>query len=211
MLAVPRCGCAVCDARAAAPVRATVEAPRPLVVLRPVVAGPGVAPGVVVVLVGPPAAGKTTLRRELLAAGLDPAAVLSLDDLRRRFRAAAVATGLPAREAQAYSLPAVRRAARRGDALAAFGTGYLADATHLRRAERREHVGRAADAGLAAEAVLLPDLPLAELLRRNASRPDDERVPEDVLARFAHRRSLLDPDLLREEGFAVVHAPAASG
>ena len=188
MLAVPGCGCAVCDGR-----RGRVAAP---------------LPEGVVVLVGPPAAGKSTLRRRLVRAGLDVGAVVSLDDLRREFRAADLAAGAPPRDVQDYSLRAARRAARRGDALAALGVGYVADATHLRRAERREHVRRARDTDLPAEAVLLPDVPLLELLQRNATRPPDERVPEEVLGRFAHRRSLLGTDLLRDEGFAVVHAPA---
>jgi predicted kinase len=159
---------------------------------------------VVVVLVGAAGSGKTTFRRSLVAAGYDAGRVVSLDDLRRCERAADAAAGRPVRSLQDYSLRAVRRAQRRCDALAGFGAGYLADATHLRRRERMAHVRVAADCGLPAVAVLLPDLTLATLLHRDAERPPDERVPTEVLAKQAHRRSLLSVDLLAGEGFAEV-------
>ncbi len=161
----------------------------------------------VVVLVGTSGAGKTTLRRELVSAGLPADLVVSLDDLRRAARREDLHRGRPPRALQDYSLAAVRRAARRADALATFGAGYLADATHLRRKERREHVLRAADTALGATAVLLPAAPLEELLVRNARRAEDEQVPEDVLARQHHRRSLLTGDHLRDEGFSLVLTP----
>jgi predicted kinase len=151
---------------------------------------------VVVVLVGAAGSGKTTFRRSLVAAGYDAGRVVSLDDLRRCERAADAAAGRPVRSLQDYSLRAVRRAQRRCDA--------LADATHLRRRERMAHVRVAADCGLPAVAVLLPDLTLATLLHRDAERPPDERVPTEVLAKQAHRRSLLSVGLLAGEGFAEV-------
>jgi predicted kinase len=86
------------------------------------------------------------------------------------------------------------------------GVGYVADATHLLRRDRRLHVSIAAEAALPAVAVLTPHVPLEELLLRNATRPPDEQVPEEVLARQHHRRSLLTPQLMLEEGFAAVHA-----
>ena len=161
----------------------------------------------VVVLVGAPGSGKTTFRRALVSAGLDAGLVVSLDDLRRDEQAADVAAGRPAQPLQAYSLRAVRRSERRCDALAGFGTGYLADATNLRRRERVAHARRAADCGLPAVAVLLPDLPLDVLLARDAGRPGHERVPTEVLAKHAHRRSLLCAPMLADEGFADVVEP----
>jgi predicted kinase len=134
----------------------------------------------------------------------DPCLVVSLDDLRREARGADARAGRPLRPLQQYSLVAVRRAARRCDALAAFGAGYLADATNLRRRERRAHVETAGDTGLSARAVLMPDLPLEVLVGRNAGRPADEQVPVGVLAAQAHRRSLLSAALLRADGFATV-------
>ncbi len=159
----------------------------------------------VVVLVGAASSGKTTLRRRLVAAGLEPRLVVSLDDLRREARAAHVAAGHEPRTLQDYSLTAVRRGEARRQELAAGGHGYLADATHLRRPARREHVVTADRAGLPAVALLLPAEPLDVLLRRTEGRPEDEQVPRYALAAQHHRRSLLTADLLREEGFAAVH------
>ena len=88
--------------------------------------------------------------------------------------------------------------------MAAFGAGYLADATHLRRRERRRHLDNAVAAGLPSAALLTPEAPLEVLLARNAGRPPDERVPEPVLARQHHRRSSLDAERLLGEGFDVV-------
>ena len=155
-------------------------------------------------LVGPPAAGKTTVRAKLLAAGLPPDHVVSLDDLRRAVAAQVQAAGGPVRAPQDWTVRALRCAARRQSDLLASGSGYLADNTHLRRRERVRHVRAAHDAGLPAVAVLLPELPVAVLARRDAAREAGARVPELVLLRFAHRRSLLDPAVLREEGFDEV-------
>jgi predicted kinase len=160
-------------------------------------------PGVLV-LVGASGSGKTTLRRALQDAGLPEDLVVSLDDLRRRARAWDVAHGRAARDLQDYSALAVRRAARRCDALAGFGAGYLADATHLRRRDRRLHVRAAVEAGLEPRAVLTPALSIEELRHRNLRRPPDETVPVEALLRQAHRRSLLSADLLHEEGFGPV-------
>ena len=159
----------------------------------------------VVVLVGASGTGKTTLRRELLAAGLAPELVVSLDDLRRAARADDLARGRPPRLLQSYSAAAVRRAAARAELLLARGAGYLADATHLIRRERRSHVRAAEHAGLPSTAVLTPLVDLAVLLERNRLRPPDEQVPEEALARQHHRRSLLTAEALHEEGFTTVH------
>jgi predicted kinase len=156
---------------------------------------------VVGVLVGTSGSGKTTLRRAVVAAGLPEDHVVSLDDLRHAARQDALDRGLLPRRLQDYSAVAVRRATRRQDVMAALGTGYLADATHLRRRDRRVHVLTARGAGLPAVAVLMPEAELTELLARNARRSADEQVPDDVLARQHHRRSLLSATLLHDEGF----------
>lgn len=158
-----------------------------------------VVPERVVVLVGAPASGKTTLRDALVARS--PLAVLSPDDERAAMRARALASGREPRALQDYSLPAIRRCEEAAARLLAEGRGYLADATHLRRRERVAHVKAAHAAGLPAVAVLLPDLPLEVLTARNDRRAEHRRVPEDALARHAHRRGLLTAALLREEGF----------
>ena len=72
----------------------------------------------------------------------------------------------------------------------------------MRRRERAGHVLVAGE--LPAYAVLLPEGSLAELLARNAARPQDEQVAGGVLAAFAHRRSLLTRELLLLEGFRDV-------
>ncbi|MFL6133792.1 MAG: AAA family ATPase [Nocardioidaceae bacterium] len=165
------------------------------------------APGApaVLVLVGTSGSGKTTLRRELVASGLPEDLVVSLDDLRREARDFDILRGRRPRPLQDYSPHAVRLAVRRGNAMAAYGAGYVADATHLRRRDRRLHVRTAEDTGLPSRAVLTPVLPLEVLVERNARRPPDEAVPVDVLARQAHRRSLICAETLAEEGFSVVH------
>jgi predicted kinase len=156
------------------------------------------------VLVGVSGTGKTTFRRRLVAAGLPADAVVSLDDLRRLSRAEDVARGRPPRPLQAYSAIAVRRVERRANALAAFAVGYVADATHLRRRDRRAHVAVAQDTGLTAYAILTPVVSLDELVERNLRRPVEEQVPIDVLARQLHRRSLITAECLGEEGFSLV-------
>jgi predicted kinase len=152
----------------------------------------------VVVLIGAPGSGKTTYRRRLLARGLAPELVVSLDDLRRKLRDRSAHP----RPLQDYSYAALQIAHERQRALVEAGRGYLADATNLRRRERLAHIAMAGE--LPSYAVLMPAVPLAELLVRNARRPLDEQVPEDVIAAFAHRRSLLSQDLLLAEGFAAV-------
>jgi predicted kinase len=153
------------------------------------------------VLVGPPASGKTSFRNGLLADGLQPDLVVSLDDLRRELRARSRAS----KPLQDYTVAALRTAAQRQRQLVEVGRGYLSDATNLRRYERVGHVQAAGS--LPAYAVLLPDVPLEVLLARNAARPPDEQVPEDVVAAFAHRRSLLSRQVLLDEGFCDVLMP----
>ena len=83
-------------------------------------------------LVGAAGSGKTTVRERLVAAGLPPERVVSLDDERLALSAEAAAAGREPRALQDWSLPAVRRAERAAAGLLARGCGYLADATHLR-------------------------------------------------------------------------------
>jgi predicted kinase len=161
----------------------------------------------VIVLVGAPGSGKTTLRNRLLGEGR-ATAVLSLDDERVALRERDAAAGRAPRDLQDYSLPALHRCTAAARALLADGHGYLADATHLRRKERVLHVRAARRAGLRVVAYLLPDLPVATLAARIAARPEQRPVPDEVLARHAHRRSLLTARMLEEEGFdEVVEVP----
>jgi len=157
-----------------------------------------------VVLVGTSGSGKTTYRRTLLRDGLPATSVVSMDDLRRDERARDVTRGRRPRPLQAYSAYAARTAIRRCEAMAAFGSGYVADATHLVRRERRTHLAIADATGLHAWAVLTPLLSEEELVRRNDERPPDEQVPVEVLLRQRHRRSLLSAEALRADDFAHV-------
>jgi predicted kinase len=164
----------------------------------------------VVVLVGAPGSGKTTVRMRLLAER-PGTPVLSPDDERAAMREQDLEEGRAPQPLQDYSLPALRRCADGAAALLAEGRGYISDATNLRRKERVPQVRAAHEAGLPAIAVLLPDLPVAALVERNASRSELRRVPEDRLARHANRRSLLDAETLRQEGFdEVVEIDAAA-
>jgi predicted kinase len=166
----------------------------------------------VVVLVGAPGSGKTTVRTRLLA-DHPGTPVLSPDDERAAMREQDLEEGRVPRPLQDYSLPALRRCADGAAALLAEGRGYIADATNLRRKERVPQVRAAHEAGLPAIAVLLPDLPVAALVERNASRTELRRVPADSLIRHANRRSLLDAETLRQEGFdevVEIDAPPAA-
>jgi len=165
----------------------------------------------VVVLVGPVAGGKTTARHALVAAGLDPELVVSLDDERLALRQRSENADRPVKALNDYTLVALKICAHRQQRLLAAGTGYLADNTHLRRQERVVHVRAATAAGLRAVALLTAEAPLDELVRRNAARDDVLRVPDEVIARHHHRRSLLTPELLRDaDGFAEVYVVDAS-
>ncbi len=158
----------------------------------------------VVVLVGAAASGKTTLRHRLVIAGLDPALVVSIDDERAFIRDAVIAQGREPKPLQHYTLPALRRVRAQQQALLVAGQGYVSDATNLPRSERRQHTALAAAHGLPARALLLPALPPDVLAARDALRPELHRVPVEALARHAHRRSLLHPDEVYDEGFEEV-------
>ncbi|NEE01215.1 ATP-binding protein [Phytoactinopolyspora halotolerans] len=156
----------------------------------------------VVVFVGAAGSGKTTLRQRLIEAGVAPEQIVSLDELRAEARRD---RGQPDRPLMHFSAAAVRRATERARGLVARGDGYVADATHLRRVDRHEHVRRAHEHGLPAICLLLPNLPVELLAERNASRTPDDQVPVEALRRHVHRRSLIDSAGLFAEGFDQVH------
>jgi len=122
--------------------------------------------GKLTILVGPPAAGKSTWRRQFQGE------VISPDDIRRDVFGVQYD---PRKEPAVWRL-AYQRLAR---ALAA-GKAVCFDATNLTRARRRPliQMGRRADAAVEA-VVFLRDL--EELLKRDARRPPGKRVGEKVI------------------------------
>lgn len=166
---------------------------------RAAAAGPTRVPRVIrlpdpclVVLVGAAGSGKSTLARRLVPTD----AVLSSDAHR------ALVSGDETDQGATRTAFAILH--RRLAARLAAGLTTLVDATNVTSYARRALVRRARDHGLPAVAIVL-DLPEAEVLARNATRPG-RIVPEaavrrqlDDLARSLRR------DALSPEGFAAVH------
>jgi predicted kinase len=136
---------------------------------------PAVAPGTVVLLVGPPAAGKSTFAARLVARGLVAArSVLSSDEVR------AEVAGDEGDLRRDRGVFAAMRASLK--ALARAGETAVIDATNLTPGARAPWIRIARAAGRTVVAVRF-DAPLAELTRRNELRI--RRVPRGVLARLA--------------------------
>lgn len=138
--------------------------------------------GKLIILIGPPAAGKSTWRQQFRGE------VISPDDIRR---------DLFGVQYDPRVEPAVWRLAykRLAQALAA-GKEVCFDATNLTRARRRPLIKIGRRAGAAVEAVVfLRDL--EELLKRDAGRPPGKRVGEKVIK--AKYKQLEMPTY--EEGF----------
>ncbi len=150
-------------------------------------------PREVVVLVGLPGAGKSTLYRARYAA---THALVSKDLLRNHRR------------------PAARQRALVEEALAR-GRSVVVDNTNVRRADRRELVELARAHGARATAVVLLASP-AECRARNASREGRARVPDVAIFAAARRFEPLSDDefdavfyaRLDERGLAVERADA---
>jgi predicted kinase len=144
-----------------------------------------------VLLIGPAGSGKTTWAR----ARFRPSQVLSSDDLR------AMVADDPADQSATRDAFAVLHALAR----ARLGRGLLTvvDATNLLASSRRPLLELAARHGRPVVAVVF-ELPLAELLARNAAR--ERVVPEDAIR---HHHAQLEAALaaLASEGYrAIVRA-----
>ena len=138
------------------------------------------APGTVVLLVGPPAAGKSTLAARLVARGAVAAhAVLASDDARARI---AGDEGDLRHDRRVF---AAMRAALK--ALARAGETAVIDATNLTPGTRAPWIRIARAAGRPVLAVRC-DAPLDELARRNELRI--RRVPRGLLARLCRTMAL---------------------
>jgi predicted kinase len=152
-----------------------------------------------VLLIGPPAAGKSTFARELVRLSrLDAAGVICADAIRSRLFGTAVRSeDDPAVFAEVDDLLMARASA---------GLPAVLDATNVTRAGR----DRARRAYASASALRFPTVP-ALLLTRNRARPVPVRE-EVLLSLAATFRSEASLEQLRTEGFAVVAdvpAPAA--
>jgi predicted kinase len=151
--------------------------------------------GSLVLLVGPPAAGKTTFAARLVAAGVvEAGGVLSSDELRR------VLTGSEADTSRDRNVFSALRARLRERLTA--GRTTVIDATNLGRPRRQRYAAMAAAAGRPVVAVRF-DVPIPELLARNSKR--DREVPPGAvvgMARDMARESRMEE--LRLDGCDVV-------
>lgn len=153
-------------------------------------------PGALVLLVGPPASGKSTFAAALVATGLvDGHDVLVAD----RYRAHL--TGDPRDlSADRRLWPLLRLALRERLAL---GRTTVVDATNLHAAKRGRHLRVAQALGCPVVAVRF-DVPTEQLLARNRGRA--RLVPERPLRELAQAAAALADDVLLAEGVGEVIA-----
>jgi predicted kinase len=151
---------------------------------------------------GLPASGKTTFAREL-----QPGVVrVNRDELRRMLHGRRLFT-----QRAEGQVTRVQRASV--EALLRAGTDVIVDDTNLRAQTVREWAQLADRVGAAFEVHDFTDVPLGECLRRDADRPDDERVGAEPIRRMydrylAARKLPLPVPRVRVGGPGVVHPPA---
>ncbi|MER6314426.1 ATP-binding protein [Streptomyces sp. NPDC001581] len=156
---------------------------------------PGVAPGTLFVAVGPAASGKST------AAALFPVdAVVCLDELRREISGGRAGD-------QSVTPAAVARQNILLDEHLAAGQTVLVDSTNVEPRVRANLLELAHRHGRQAVALRFTT-DLDTCLERNARRPADRRVPDDVL-RWQHSLAQdATMDVLLAEGFTSALVPA---
>jgi predicted kinase len=154
---------------------------------------PVAVPVGLVLLVGPPAAGKSSFARELVRLGrIDPAGVVSADAIRAEIFGPVVRL---ADDPAVFNEVDARIAAR-----LAAGLPVLVDATNVTpaaRARARKHGGPATALRFPADDEVL--------LTRNAARTGHRAVPTDLLLHLAATfRAAASVEQLRAESFDVV-------
>lgn len=155
--------------------------------------------GLLRVLIGPPAAGKTTWCAAELAAGR-LGTRLSLDEARAELGAGP--------HDQSVTAQASDQVHRQADALLAAGAEVTLDVTSTTPVERRRWLQLAGRHDVPAVAVIVWE-PLDVVLERNRRRAHP--VPEDVVATFWHRVTGLDVNSLLTEGFRAVSELVPTG
>lgn len=127
---------------------------------------------------GLPASGKTTFARRL-----QPSVVrVNRDDLRRMLHGARLFTQWAEGQVTAAQRAQV-------EALLRAGVDVCVDDTNLRARTMKEWAHLAARHGAVLEVHDFTDVPLEECIRRDAQRPEEERVGEEAIRRL-HRRYL---------------------
>lgn len=159
-------------------------------------AAPGhlVVPWGLVVLVGPPASGKTGFVAESVAQGrLDPAAVVSSDDIRAELAGPGVG------DAEVFEERDRRIAAR-----LAAGRIAVAESTNVtpRARARLAHIARRFEAPIT---VLRFARPVSVLLRQNEERARNDVSPADIAAYAELMTRHASTETLRAEGATHVH------
>ncbi|MFD0343453.1 AAA family ATPase [Streptomyces sp. NPDC127117] len=163
--------------------------------------GPMVIPAGLVVLVGPPASGKTAFVRELVAQGiLDPEAVVSSDDIRAElYGGESVDAASGTADARVFD----ERDRRITDRLAA-GRIAVAESTNVTLRARARLVAIAERFGAPVTALRFPQ-DEADLLGQNEERERNDVSAADVSAYAAIMRREASSARLRTEGAAFVY------
>ncbi|MFF3958784.1 AAA family ATPase [Streptomyces sp. NPDC001890] len=156
----------------------------------------GLAPGALVVAIGPGASGKSTAA---LTAPVD--AVISLDVLRGRIGTS--------QGDQSATPAAVEQQNRLLDTFLAAGRRVFLDSTNVEPHVRSELVERARRHQRPIIALRF-GTDLDTCRARNRSRQEDRRVPDDVLTWQWSLTQQATPQVLMEEGFAAVYEAAST-
>ncbi|WP_326737229.1 ATP-binding protein [Streptomyces sp. NBC_01022] len=162
---------------------------------------PMAIPAGLVVLVGPPASGKTSFVRELVAQGrLDPETVVSSDEIRAEFFADETAdAGSDAADARIFD----ERDRRIIDRLAA-GRIAVAESTNVTQQARARLVAIAERFGAPVTVLRFPQGEV-DLLGQNEERSRDDVTAADVRAYAAVMGREANTARLRAEGAALVY------